>query len=159
MGEHAWGSRLSADAVLRMDFGAPHLRIREPSSRLDVHEVFRRRLAIPTGRWHLFVESGAWRVKIKDEEGTREDAESQDATRRERVTRCLSRLDGQIVRAIARETDAWRFIFDLGGTLTIADAAEQGGTEADWTLFGEDGTVMSWRRDHKFAFEHAEERT
>ncbi len=166
VGEHAWGSRVSADAVLRMDFGAPHLRIREPSPRAHEHEgnvraALERRIAVPTGRWHLFVEAGEWGVRAKTEVCDRIDAESADTTRQRQVTRCLSSLDRQILRETAwiASEGLWRFTFDLGGVLSIADGVEPGATEADWTLFAEDGTILSWCRDHSFAFDRATSRT
>ena len=59
-GELVWFARISADNVLRMDFGSPHLKIREPiphdpGNSQAVIDALERRMVAPTGRWHQFI--------------------------------------------------------------------------------------------------------
>jgi hypothetical protein len=148
-GELVWFVRLSADNVLRMDFGSPHLKIREPIS-LDrgnsqaVIDALERRVVAPTGRWHLFISEAEWSVITKSYACSRPD------TNVEAINTALRQLDGQRlvnVNQINEHGDC-SLEFDLGGVLHMSSPELFGGgqesEEVQWTLFFEGGDYVSY---------------
>ena len=68
--EYVWNVQNISDSILSLQFGLPHLDVREPrpsSIRPDmsakVARLYRRRLVTLHGQWNLFVEDGLWRVQ------------------------------------------------------------------------------------------------
>lgn len=139
-GAHVWGVQLGADHALRMDFGQPHLYIREPyppraGASQRVRAVAESRLVIPEGEWHLFIESGHWQVRAFSQACVRPDADAASARQ------VLLALDGQILTAVTFDETSldWVFMFDLGGELRIGPGCDRSSptwqNEPQWTLF------------------------
>jgi len=119
-GELVWFVRLSADNVLRMDFGSPHLKIREPhphasGSNQAVIDALERRIVMPRGKWHLFIAEGEWSVVTKFYSCSRSD------TNIENINATLGQLDGQRLVDVRQSNGCndWILEFDLGGTLHL----------------------------------------
>ena len=119
-GELVWFVRLSADNVLRMDFGSPHLKIREPNPHASgnsqaVIDALGRRMVTPTGKWHLFISEGEWSVTTKFYACSRSD------TNAEHINATLRQLDGQRLVNVNRKNErhGWSLEFDLGAILHI----------------------------------------
>ncbi|MBN8890549.1 MAG: hypothetical protein J0H91_09675 [Rhodospirillales bacterium] len=111
---------MSADNVLRMDFGDVHLKVREPDPDLSgrsqaVIDALGRRIVMPTGKWHLFISEREWSVATKFHSCSRADTDAED------VNAALRQLDGQRLVAVARRGGGsdWVLEFDLGGVLRI----------------------------------------
>lgn len=108
IGEYVWSARCDEYRVLRLDFGMPHLRVREPQyipeANAAVQAVLSRILIIPTGKWHLFVETGCWNVRVGEFEVSRRDA---DRT----TDQCLSYLDGQKLVSVECRPENGDWIF------------------------------------------------
>jgi len=148
-GEYVWFVRVGADNILRMDFGSPHLTIREPiqqvpNSAQAAIDALERRMVIPTGKWHLFIEDGNWSVRTKHYVTDRRDQNAKT------VEATLRHLDGQKLVSVdyVDNSDAWHFLFDLGGSLRIepSSSLEENGSaeECQWTLFYADGNYVSY---------------
>ena len=162
IGEYVWGSRVGQDAILRLDFGPPHLQVHEPSAKAAefsgaARMALGRRVVLPVGRWHLFVESGLWCVAVSGFACDRFAAESNDPEMLGQIAKCISSLDGQKLTAAdqVEPSGEWRFEFDLGGALSIRADTLAGADKKDaiWTLFLDDGTSMSYMSDRTFVLE------
>ncbi len=153
-GEFVWAVHLSGGNVLRMNFGAPHLKIREPNPNVSgksqaVIDALGRRMVIPKGIWHLFIYDGEWSVTTKYYACSRSDTDP------EKLNEPLRQLDGQkLINVIRRnEENDWIFEFDLGGILRIYPSKESGedwSDEHQWILFHEDGNNVSYKNDGCF---------
>lgn len=158
VGEYVWFVRRSAYSVLRMDFGSPHLKIREPAhhapnSTQAVIDALERRMVIPTGKWHLFIEDGDWSVKTRFRSASRSDVSV------DMVDAALRQLDGQRLVNVSYVNDGWHFEFDLGGSLDIGRSASPGKLawteESEWILFYEDGNNVSLTNAMHLRYESA----
>ncbi len=148
-GELVWFVRLSADNVLMMNFGSPHLRVREPNphnpaNSQAVIDALERRIVTPAGRWRLIIWQSEWSVTTKFYACSRSD------TNDEKINTALRQLDGQKLTSI-KQTDgdgACSLEFDLGGSLQIGPPEPSGtdleNDEAQWTLFFENGDYISY---------------
>jgi len=151
VGEYVWGVQKGADYTLMLEFGSPHLFVREPArlgpdaGQITI-DVLGRRMVAPTGKWHLFIDDGEWSVFTKSHSTRRFD------TDRTRVDAALRQLDGQKLASVDYLEDAhtWRFNFDLDGSLIIARSSP---AEADWNeqsawvLFYEDRSWIAFGND------------
>lgn len=137
VGELAWHVRRGVGTFLTMEFGAPHLRTREPIGPRDISEprVVRRlknRLVHIVGDWHLWIQHAEWKLRTShgqlnsnDDIGTTADA-------------VLSDLDGQKLIAAKTLADGtrWHLMFDLGGELEIWPASyESDASDELWGLY------------------------
>jgi hypothetical protein len=149
-----WGVRSEMDDVLVIEFGAPFLTIREPSALPPdaspaTRKVLERRIVIPTGRWHLFVEDGVWRIAAGGSTCARSETDAaKQAT-------CFAQLNGQrLTRFAWSPADRlWRLDFDLGGSLTIAEPAGEA-PQDQWSVFREDGTILACVQDETLVWVH-----
>ena len=146
-GEYIWFVRRSADQALRMDFGSPHLNIREPHPHNPersqvVIDALERRMVAPEGKWHLFVFEAEWLVTTRFHTCKRSDTDN------EKTDRALLQLEGQkLVDVSQTDGRSWLLSFDLGGSLhlTPPDLVEsQRDDDSLWTLFYEDGNYVSY---------------
>ncbi len=154
-GQYVWSVRCGEYGVLRLDFGDPHLTVRGPystagkSGRLAL--ALQRRLVIPTGEWHLFVEGGLWSIEAGGLRCSRTDQQFD--------TRAFDQLDGQ--KLISADYDpasaGWLFTFDLSATLLIRERRLQEDDDTQWTLFFKEGGSLSCEAGNQFFLEqHAE---
>lgn len=150
-GQYVWSVCCDEYGVLRLDFGSPHLSVREPSPTAGKSErlaiVLQRRLVIPTGEWHLFVEAGLWSVEAGGFGCNRLDEQFD--------TRAFDQLDGQklVSVAYAPASAGWLFTFDLSGTLLIREQHLEEDEDTQWTLFFERGGSLSCEAGNQFFLE------
>ena len=148
-GELVWFVRLSADNVLMMNFGSPHLRVREPNphnpkNSQEVIDALERRIVTPSGRWRLAIWQPEWSVTTKFYACSRSD------TSDEKINTTLRQLDGQKLTGIKQMDGdgAYSLEFDLGGSLQIGPPEPSGtdpeNDEAQWTLFFESGDYINY---------------
>jgi len=144
IGSYVWFVRTGPDAILRLEFGNPHLEIRKPlNARLDrrpsVIDSVERRIVTPTGQWHLFVENGFWEIRTRRYSCSR--AQSNAAA--------ISQLDGQQLMDVKiSEQYCLRFVFDLGGVLCVRPPEEHAADcdwsdQDQWVLFSQNGNFLS----------------
>jgi hypothetical protein len=150
-GKYVWSVRCGEYGVLRLDFGSPHLLVREPSPTAGKSErlaiVLQRRLVIPTGEWHLFIEAGLWSVEAGGFRCNRLDEQFD--------TRAFDQLDGQklVSVAYAPASAGWLFTFDLSGTLLIQEQHLEEDEDTQWTLLFERGGSLSCEAGNQFFLE------
>lgn len=157
VGHYVWGMRDNFGRVLTFDLGEPHLRIREPiqtssTARPSVRRALRRRLVIPTGNWHFFVEDGFWALEtseaVVDRFGNQDEIEA-----------CIKLVDGQkvISCSMSPESGQLNLRLDLGGGLTIGPSKlidrEDWSTRAMWTIYFKTGASLSVRNDGALDFQ------
>jgi hypothetical protein len=132
-----------------MDFGNPHLKIREPIPHVPgaskaVIDALERRQVIPTGRWHLFVNEGDWSVITKNNSCSRMDRNTK------KIDATLRQLDGQRLIDVRQSDEGIGYIlqFDLGGLVHLNFSEFPEGTQKQekfvWTLFFSDSSYVSY---------------
>jgi hypothetical protein len=163
LGQAAWSVRGGVGNMLTLDFGAPHIMIREPIvARAGRSEKVRRGLAqrrvTVVGDWDLFIQYCDWKISVSD--GS---CDSQNFDWRQ-PDECLRDLDGQrLVSAGAGSlANSWKFEFDLGGVLELWPSTEYKPTNDLWGLYGWDDEtqnlrfIVSAQNDGMLDFENAQ---
>ena len=143
-----WSVRRGHGSFLTLEFGRPHLRLREPyrssAKSKRVRAAAAARLATVHGDWHLWIYCCDWAVF----EGERLVGDSRS---KQSIDRAARFLDGQ------RLVKAWVvprgmrsvFEFDLGGRLETkpCDRARE-----QWLLYEPNGNVLAIRADRKYSY-------
>jgi hypothetical protein len=131
MGEFVWSVKRGYGTFLTMEFGSPHLVIREPvkstSESASVASLLGRRNVSIIGDSSLWIRNSHWAIFTKDAVA---DLNSSDVI----VQEMLRNLDGQKVSAIHRADDTI-LEFDLGATLRLGKSIfPTETTSVLWTL-------------------------
>jgi hypothetical protein len=149
IGQLAWSVKRGIGTFITMEFGNPHLWVREPISAsakasARVRRLLAQRRVFATGDWHLWVQYADWTLN------TRNYSTDSGWTSSRVVDRCLAELDGQRLRkAVYRKRlRVLEMHFDLGAVLKIFSRSEIDGDR--WSLhkwnrdivsFGPDGRI------------------
>jgi hypothetical protein len=162
VGKLAWNVRGGHGSFLTLEFGEPHIAVREPlkpnpESSPRVQRDLRRRRVFAQGDWHLWIQYCDWEISVAD--GSL-DSGNADLSSDE----CLLDLNGQ--RLVSVESGAlpnsWKFAFDLGGALELWPSAAYETTEDLWGLYNWNSDsldlrfVASFRGDGTVDFENAD---
>ena len=146
VGKPAWQVRRGSGSFLTLEFGEPHLEVREPriprgETSVRVRQNFQKRRITVVGHWHFWVQYSEWTVVTQNHESSSEDTDV------EKIDSCLSELDGQILLEVVENKKAasCEFKFDLGGTLTIFPSAEFPDHDL-WTIHPIGSPVFAYRR-------------
>ena len=146
IGLPAWSVQKGQGSFLTMEFGQPHLLIREPTVSQSQYERVRARMAQrmvkPVGEWHLWIYCCHWRGLSKGAEI----ACSEDPD--EKIAAAAQELDGQKLTAIEADPAAGtsRFSFDLGVSLLTWPYDDEDNDE-QWLLDLPSGDVFTYRAD------------
>lgn len=143
IGSPCWQVGTDYGSFITLEFGDPHLEVREPRNvaaerSSDARQLLTRRNVTVRGQWHLWIYCCAWKIRNGDRlVGASDDDDSfADASQL---------LDGQALTDLSIDEPAsCRFAFDLGGSLTTSpydDNSEQ------WMLYEPDGNVLTLRAD------------
>ena len=148
IGRPCWQVKPGYGSFITLEFGEPHLEIREPKDAAPdaspkVREIFSQRNVTVRGEWHLWVYCCNWSILNTDQiVGCSDDNES--------FGTATQFLDGQALTAAATDSSASsQFFFDLGGLLTTTpydDDSEQ------WMLYQPDGNVLSLRANGTYCY-------
>ena len=132
IGLPCWNARRSHGSIMMMEFGEPHLRIREPKGKL------RNRLVIPRGQWGLFIYLCNWII----DNGDNRIAHSESAN--EEMDNAIAFLDGQSLVSVNKgpRHAALEFCFDLAGRIRTFPY-EQDSDEEQWTLYEPNGWALN----------------
>lgn len=116
IGQMVWQVRRGHGSFLTMEFGMPHLAVREPmTARLDSSEKAKRNLqrrhATVTGDWHFWIQYGDWRISTSHGVLTSQHPPGSE------FDECLLDLDGQKLSSVepGNAEASCAFSFDLGG--------------------------------------------
>ena len=153
IGRLAWGFTRVHGSIFFIEFGHPHLFVREPSaSRSDSAKARRRaarRLVHLEGDWHFTVVYGDWTIRTAH--GSLDSATSAGSVADE----CLTDLQGQ--RLVAVEPgdlpNSCRWNFDLGGILDVSPSTEI--PDEQWTLHPWNGEIAVYGHDGTLTFADA----
>ena len=148
-GKPCWNAKRGYGSFLTLEFGAPHLEVREPrkassgaSARVRKHLA--RRLVTLRGDWHLWIYCADWTVYDK-----RRRVAGSEASKA-KIDEAADLLDGQ---ALTRASFHYRgcrsvFSFDLGGRLVVTP---YGNEDEAWMLYEPSGTVLTLQGDKTFS--------
>jgi hypothetical protein len=148
-GKPCWGVKQGHGSFLTIEFGKPHLEIREPivaraGASKKVRAGLARRGAYVVGEWHLWIYCCAWEVLLNG--GQLAHSESSNS----RIMRAANFLNGQkLVRfSIAPRGTRCIFEFDLGGVLKTWPYSR---TDEQWLLYEPNGKVLALRADKRYS--------
>lgn len=154
IGKPCWNVRPGYGSAFMMEFGEPHLRVREPIVSNSESEKVRRSLArrqvTIKGDWTLLVEFCGWRV-FRDGAAVIDSDTFIDADpSTERVL--VDALQGQKLTDVRANGAAGtsRFAFDLG-SLVETFASWTGAPFGDWMFFTS-GHTLSYRTDGRYSW-------
>jgi hypothetical protein len=155
IGHLVWNIRGGHGSFLTLEFGNPHLTIREPkvpSPERDakVRRALGRRRVFVVGDWSLFIQYCDWKISVGD---SSIDSQSIGVSTDE----CLLDLEGQ--RFVSLEgadlPNSWKFQFNLGGKFEIWPSAAYQPTDDLWSLRTWNGDVAALQTDGRITFEKA----
>jgi hypothetical protein len=128
----SWNARRIHGSIFHMEFGDPHLKVREPTARRKHRSVF------VCGQWTLCIYLCDW--IIRDDQKLLAHSESDNIE----IEKAIAFLEGQKIIDVAKhiQKSKWRFTFDLGGRLTTSPNEEYDETDDQWTLHEPDGWFL-----------------
>jgi hypothetical protein len=136
LGQFAWNVDGGVGSMLTLEFGTPHIIVREPrvpspggSERVRRH--LRRRHVTVRGDWHLWIQYCDWKISVSDGSC---DSESFDWRQPDE---CLADLDGQRLIGVGSGSlpNSWKFEFDLRGVLELWPSTEYEAADNLWSLY------------------------
>ena len=146
-GSPCWNVKPGYGSFLALEFGKPHLEVREPivaNKRCSpkVRKHLARRGVFVHGEWHLRIASCAWEVLSNGKHVGNGETKSS-------MRRAATVLDGQkLIRfSIAPERLLCVFEFDLGGTIRTVPYDKKG---EQWVLFTPEEKVLTLRADRRY---------
>jgi hypothetical protein len=145
-----WGVHWEPQVNLSMNFGTPHLEIREPkqstAGSARVRRQFAHRLVTVRGQWWLWLFWSRWTLSVRGLGPVRSTGSA------DRIRQALRLLDGQRLTktVIASTHGKTRFEFDLGAILDVRQL-DRTTDAAVWSLYKPDGRVLSVRGDGFFS--------
>lgn len=144
-----WEVKKGYGSFITLEFGRPHLHVREPykstSESKRVREIATMRHVYVHGDWHLWIYCCNWRIL----DGSRLIGSSRSANRS--IDKAARFLNGQKLvkaRVVPRSMRSY-FHFDLGGRLETTPFDR---TRVQWLLYEPSGNVLSIRADKKYSY-------
>jgi len=153
LGRTSWLVKRGYGSFITMEYGEPHVDVREPRLRPPRIEgapaQTLQRSAFVHGEWHLWIYCCEWSLLLEDTQLAH--SESDDIT----MQRALRVLNGQVLQAVDIEPDdgRTRFTFDLGCSLLTCPAppgiyaSEPAGQWMLYSRSGPDLAVLTIRGD------------
>jgi len=149
LGMPCWDAKPGYGSFLTMEFGRPHLEVREPiavstPATAKVRKQLARRQVYPRGEWHLWIKDCDWEVHCG---GKRVG----DSSTRVRTRRAADFLNGQrLLRfsILPRKVQSF-FVFDLGATLKTLPYDNN---SEQWLLFEPSQKVLVLRADGRYKY-------
>ena len=148
-GKSCWGVWKGIGSSLTLNFGKPHLEIREPivagpKASKRVRELLARRGATVKGDWRLWIYCCDWEILQKGKRF------SKSSSPDERIERTAGLLDGEkLVRfTLVPKGLHCIFEFDLGSILRTRPFSR---THEQWLLYEPTGKVLVLRADKRYS--------
>jgi hypothetical protein len=149
LGKPCWDVKPGHGSFLTLEFGSPHLEVREPiaarkGASTKVREHLARRQVDPRGEWHLWIMYCDWEVHCKGKSVG-------DSSTKVRTRRAADFLNGQkLIRFSFLPNKAQSvFAFDLGATLKTLPYDKD---SEQWWLFEPSNMVLAVRADGRYKY-------
>jgi len=152
LGLPCWGVKKGQGSCLTLEFGEPHLLIREPvqaNSRFPrIRRLMGRRHVYVAGSWFLWVWACNWSVRTGGKL-------IGDSSTPRRAARAARELDGQKLVGIilAKRGARTRFLFDLGSVLETTPYSRMG---EQWMLYTPKKRVLVFRGDRRYSIQRSD---
>ncbi|WP_146002895.1 hypothetical protein [Telmatospirillum siberiense] len=143
-----WSPQIVHGSIINMQFGEPHLLIREPvvpspqNSRKVKLNLSRRRVFV-VGQWQFCIQDAEWEISTDNYSANNNEKNI------ENVNQCLGELAGQILLSVYHDAEGnyMAFNFDMRGVIRVF-FSENASDDADfWTLSIWNGNIISYRKD------------
>jgi uncharacterized protein DUF6188 len=141
VGQMAWQVRSDEHGCIMLEFGAPHLDVREPvvarkSKSPKAQRALARRAVRVMGDWHLWVQSCNWTLRTgTGVTSSRDETENWWQDWMDDVT------GQQLVSVSSPQPGALELAFEMGALLEVKPDA--GGELDSWSLFPWEGSVVT----------------
>jgi hypothetical protein len=152
-GEPCWNVKPGYGSFLTLEFGKPHLEVREPSvaskdASGKVRRLLARRSIFVHGEWHLRIASCAWEVLSNGKHVG-------NGSTKPSMRRAADLLDGQkLTRFSFLPEKAWSvFEFDLGATLRTVPYDRKSEL---WVLHTPTQKALTLRADRRYQYMRAD---
>ncbi len=151
IGLPAWLVRRGHGSFLTLEFGAPHLEIREPKAVTPggdekVAACLQRRTVTPLGEWHLWIYCCHWRVVSGRKEIACSEAPDRD------IAAAAKELDGQMLTVAEADPAQGTSVFEFEhGAATLQTRPYGTGGDTQWMLYMRSGDVFSYREDGSYS--------
>jgi len=150
-GKVAWNAKKGVGSFITMEFGLPHLVVKEPrtstkAASKKVLEILARRSVFVHGEWHLWIYCCHWTISSK------EVILASDQSANKVMTSAIKFLDGQILKGVQIQASSGssRFEFDLGGELNTFPGPDA--FQKQWMIFTPDEYVLCYGADGKMSY-------
>jgi hypothetical protein len=149
VGKPCWEVKRGFGSFLTIEFGEPHLEVREPrestSELKKVRDLISRRTVHVRGEWHLWIYCCHWGVF--DGSGRLVG----DTSSKKAIDRAAKYLNGQALVAGALVPRGMRTVweFDLGAT---PETKPYNRTDEQWMLYEPEGKVLTVRADKHYSY-------
>ena len=147
-GKPCWQVQQGYGSFLTLEFGDPHLHIREPRQASEqatekVRKNAARRSVYVHGDWHLWIYICDWRIYLKDQEL------ADNTSNRRTIKKAIVALDGQaLTKVTVNQALKSIFEFDLGCRLEVFPNYDDFDKTVDlWLLYEPSGCVFTLRAD------------
>ncbi|HWK44087.1 MAG TPA: hypothetical protein VNT30_05180 [Stellaceae bacterium] len=153
IGLPAWFVRKGHGSFLTMEFGAPHLNIREPiKASPEASEKVRARLShrqvTPRGDWHLWIYRCHWRVLSGIKQIAHNEASNAE------IRAAAHELDGRLLTGVDVDPTKGTSTFHFEQELSIQTWPYGGGNDDQWMLYMKSGDVFTYREDGQYCLCH-----
>jgi hypothetical protein len=152
-GKPCWNVKPGLGSFLTLEFGLPHLEVREPivaskSASPKVQRLLARRNVFVHGEWHLWIYCCNWEVLTKDKRIA-------DSSTKARIRLAADVLDGQkLVRfSLDPKSVQCAFKFDLGATLRTVPYDKD---SEQWSLYTPKQRVLTLFADRRYRCVHSD---
>ena len=156
LGQLAWQVRGGYGSFLTLEFGAPHLAVRDPitpkhARSKKIKRALQRRRVHIYGDWHLWIQYCAWKITVT---GGSLDSETIGTSSPED---CLVDLEGQRLTSVESGSlpNSWQFQFDLGGVLELWPSPTYEPHDNLWSIHPWNGDIASLQADGTLTVEKA----
>jgi hypothetical protein len=152
IGLPVWFVHKGYGSFLTMEFGSPHLKVREPrmvSSEASemVQKLFARRRVTPCGEWHLWIYCCNWRIIADGHELAWSESSDQESIA------AAYNIDSRLFIGIQIDSSKGTSVFEFEGN-TVLQTWPYGKDSSDeqWNLFfWKSGDVFSYRADGHYS--------
>jgi hypothetical protein len=151
LGLPAWLVRRGHGSFVTLEFGAPHIQIREPiASAADAAEQtrtgFARRRVVPRGDWHRWIYCCHWSVSA---DGKRIAwSEASDAE----IDAATDELDGRLLTDVGVDPTGGASKFSFEDGVSLQTWPYDDSVDEQWMLYAKSGDVFGYRSDGCVSF-------